>query len=259
MIVENFSLALLSSFLGVLALTLVHLFVHRIRFLAGESGPWICASAGVAIAYVFIDILPLLASQQAKLLATPHTGWLRYLEYHVYLVAMAGFAFHYLIAMNRGMSARAGKAANDTRGKSLTAYVSAASLLIYAFLIGYMIGEKWDHGRQPGLIFAVAMALHFIGLNHLAYEEAPNTYLRWLRYQLAGVTIVGWALGIGTRVSDQVFLLGFSFLAGGIIVVAMSLELPRLRPQPREFAAFLGGMAALSILLLVAEKLRTLG
>lgn len=259
MIVENFSLGLFLSFLGILALTLVHLFVHRFRFLAGESGPWICASAGVAIAYVFIDILPLLASQQAKLLATPHTGWLRYLEYHVYLVAMAGFAFHYLIAMSRGVSGGASQAADQARGKSLTVYFSAGSLLIYAFLVGYMIGEKWDHGGQPGLIFAVAMALHFLGLNHVAYEGAPAAYLRWLRYQLAGVTVLGWVLGIGTRVSDQVFLLAFSFLAGGIIVVAMSVELPRLRPRPRDFAAFLGGMAALTGLLLVAEKLRNLG
>ena len=259
MIVDDFSLGLLFSFLGVLALTLVHLLVHRFRFLSGDSGPWISASAGVAIAYVFVDILPLLASQQAKLLATPHTGWLRYLEHHVYLVAMAGFAFHYLIAMSRGASAGARADVQRDRDGSLTAYTSVASLLIYAFLIGYLIGEKWDHGGQPGLIFAVAMALHFLGLNHLAYEEAPHAYLRWLRYQLAGVTVLGWLLGIGTRVSDQVFLMGFSFLAGGIIVVAMSVELPRLRPQSRDFGAFLAGMAALTSLLLVAEKLRNLG
>lgn len=259
MIVENINLGILLSLMGVMTLVLVHLFVHRFRFLSGESGPWICASAGVAIAYVFIDILPLLASQQAKLLATPHTGWLRYLEHHAYLVAMAGFAFHYLIAMSRGASPGVHPRGERDRASSLTAYTSVASLLIYAFLIGYMIGEKWDHGGQPGLILGIAMSLHFLGLNHLAYEESPNGYLRWFRYQLAGVTALGWVLGIGTRVSDQVFLLCFSFLAGGIIVVAMSVELPRLRPQARDFAAFLGGMAALTSLLLVAEIVRQLG
>jgi hypothetical protein len=251
-IVPDEALALLLSFCGIVAIVFVHLFVHRFRFLQAESGPWISASAGVAIAYVFVDILPLLASQQAKLLATSHTGWLRYLEHHAYLVAMLGFAFHYLVALDLGRGMAAGPVSSWTRR------IGAASFLFYAFLIGYLIGEKWDHGSQPGLIFAVAMALHFVGLDHLAYQDAPALYVRRLRHVLAALTLAGWVLAIGTRVSDQVFLLCFSFLAGGIIVVAMSVELPRLRLRESEFAAFLAGMAILSVLLLLAEKSRGL-
>ena len=69
MIVENATLSILLSFLGMCLLVFVHLFTPWFRFLHTEAGPWISASAGVAIAYVFLDILPLLASQQAKLLA----------------------------------------------------------------------------------------------------------------------------------------------------------------------------------------------
>ncbi|UCG71659.1 MAG: hypothetical protein JSV45_10345 [Chromatiales bacterium] len=258
MIVEDVNLGILLSLLGVVTLSLVHLFVYRFRFLQQEAGPWISASAGVAIAYVFVDVLPLLASQQARLTAEDATGWLRFLKHHAYLVAMAGFAFHYAIALSRDARSNP-DAAGSLIGGALMPKFSLISLLIYAFLIGYLIGEKWDHDGQPGLLFALAMAVHFIGLNHLAYEEAPSIYIRWLRFQLAAVTLIGWLLGILTRVSDAVFFLSFSFLAGGIIVVAMAVELPRIRARTRDFLAFNGGMLGFSGLLLIAEYVRELG
>lgn len=257
MIVENAELGMLISLLGVLILVLVHLFVHRFRVLQQEAGPWISLSAGVAIAYVFVDVLPLLAKQQSKLVSAETEGWLWFLKHHAYLVALAGFAFHYAIALSRG--ADADPASGSRRfilGSRLMARFSLISLLVYSFLIGYLIGEKWDHDSQPGLLFAIAMAVHFVGLNHLAYEEAPKIYKRWLRFQLAATTLIGWVLAISTRVSDVMFFLAFSFLAGGIIVVAMSVELPRIRPNAADFLAFVGGLTGFTVLLLIAEYLR---
>jgi hypothetical protein len=253
MIIENPSLSLVLSFLGMILLVCAHLFTPRFRFIHGQAGPWISASAGVAIAYVFIDILPLLASQQAKLMQTPHTGWLRYLERHAYLVAMAGFIFHYGIALNRrAMLSQRREPAGNVSDFSRSGFTILSSLA-YSLLIAYLLGEKWDHGSEPGIVFAFAMSLHFVGLNYLSYEDDPVLYRRWLRYELAIATVIGWSLGIFTVVSDQVFLLAFSFLGGGIIVVAMAVELPRIRPSPIDFLAFLGGALAFSGLLLVAE------
>jgi len=253
MIIENPSLSLALSFLGMIVLVGVHMFTPRFLFLQGQAGPWISASAGVAIAYVFIDILPLLASQQAKLMQTPHTGWLRYLEHHAYMVAMAGFVFHYGIALNRrAMLGRSPERVGESSDFSRSGFTIVSSLA-YSFLIAYLLGEKWDHGSEPGIIFALAMSLHFVGLNYLSYEDDPVLYRRWLRYELAIATVAGWLLGIFTAVSDQVFLLAFSFLAGGIIVVAMAVELPRIQPSRIDFLAFLGAALSFSGLLLVAH------
>ncbi|MGI9331520.1 MAG: hypothetical protein ACR2QB_12490, partial [Gammaproteobacteria bacterium] len=238
---------------GMILLVGVHIFTPRFRFLRGQAGPWISASAGVAIAYVFIDILPLLASQQAKLMETPHTGWLRYLERHAYMVAMAGFVFYYGIALNRrAMLSRNSESAGESPSFFRSGFTVISSLA-YSFLIAYLLGEKWDHGSEPGIIFALAMSLHFVGLNYLSYEDDPVFYRRWLRYELVIATVAGWLLGIFTAVSDQVFLLAFSFLAGGIIVVAMAVELPRIQPSRIDFLAFVGGAVAFSGLLLTAH------
>lgn len=257
MIVENASLGILISLLGLLLLVLVHLFVHRIRVLQQEAGPWISLSAGVAIAYVFVDVLPLLAKQQSVLMTGDTAGWLRFLKHHAYLVALAGFAFHYGIALSRVVD-HGPDTASGFIGSGIASRFSLISFLIYSFLIGYLIGEKWDHGKDPGLLFAIAMAVHFVGLSHLAYEQAPGAYTRWLRFQLALSTLLGWVLAVTTRVSDLIFFLAFSFLAGGIIVVAMSVELPRIRPNMRDFLAFVIGLTSFAGLLLVAEYVREL-
>lgn len=256
MIVENASLGMLISLLGVLVLVFVHLFVYRFRVLQQEAGPWISLSAGVAIAYVFVDVLPLLAKQQSTLMSGDTQGWLRFLKHHAYLVALAGFAFHYAIALSRDTDAGPTRGGEGFIGGRVMSWLSLISLLIYSFLIGYLIGEKYDHDSQPGLLFAIAMSVHFVGLNHLAYEQAPGFYRRWLRFQLAAATLIGWVLAIATRVSDVIFFLAFSFLAGGIIVVAMSVELPRIRPKNKDFLAFVAGLAGFAALLLVAEYFR---
>jgi hypothetical protein len=257
-IVENPTLGLALSFVGILVLVFVHLYVDRFRSLHEKAGIWISASAGVAIAYVFVDVLPLLAKQQSLLMDAETSGWLQFLKHHAYLVAMMGFAFHYAIALSTAGGARGGEAGDGLIESRLALRFSLISLLIYAFLIGYLIGEKWDHDYQPGLVFAMAMAIHFIGLNHIAYERAPSPYVGWLRFELAIVTVVGWLLAILTRVSDLIFFLLFSFLAGGIIVVAMSMELPRIRANSRDFFAFNAGLIGFAGLLLVAEYLRDL-
>lgn len=259
MIVDNAGLGIALSLLGVLVLIAVHLLVPRMGFLRQEAGPWISASAGVAIAYVFVDVMPLLAKQQSTLLAGDTAGWVRFFEHHAYLVAMAGFAFHYSIALRRTGPTDGPGGEQDLVGGKMASRFSLISLLIYAFLIGYLVGEKWDHDFEPGLIFALAMAVHFVGLNHIAYEEAPSYYTQWLRFELAAVTLTGWLLAILTQVSDVIFFLVFSFLAGGIIVVAMSVELPRIRANTQDFLAFNAGLIGFSALLLGAEYLQKAG
>ncbi|MCZ6765831.1 MAG: hypothetical protein O7D32_02750, partial [bacterium] len=55
---------------------------------------WIPSSAGVAIAYVFMDIFPHLAKSREKLENVVDSGIYGFLAHNVYLVALAGFAFY---------------------------------------------------------------------------------------------------------------------------------------------------------------------
>ena len=51
------------SFAGASLIALVHLFGHRLRFLHTPQSSWLDFLAGVALGYVFVDILPHLAGK----------------------------------------------------------------------------------------------------------------------------------------------------------------------------------------------------
>lgn len=55
------------SLIGATFVALVHLLVPRFRLMRKPDNPWVPASAGVAIAYVFMDIFPHLAKSREKL------------------------------------------------------------------------------------------------------------------------------------------------------------------------------------------------
>ena len=57
------------SFVGATMIALVHLLTPHFRFMHQPGNRWVPASAGIALAYVFMDIFPHLAKMQSKLSA----------------------------------------------------------------------------------------------------------------------------------------------------------------------------------------------
>jgi hypothetical protein len=70
------------AFLGASLVALVHLFIARIRVLDRDGAIWLDVLAGVALGYVFVDLMPHLAGMQEKLLEAGDEGLLGFLEHH---------------------------------------------------------------------------------------------------------------------------------------------------------------------------------
>jgi hypothetical protein len=244
------------SFLGATLIAGVHLFVHRLRFLDRPQSIWLDVLAGVALGYVFVDILPHLAGMQQKLLGATEAGLLGFLEHHAYLVAMAGFLFYLAIAVS-GERARARRPPEDfaTFDRPIPVGFGAASMAAYAFLIGYMLAEQCTHAAGSGFGLALAMAAHFVGLDHFYRHMYPRLYDAGLRYGLAAALYGGWGLGVLGELSDETFALLFAFLAGGITVISAMFELPRVRSW-RPYVGFCAGAVGFSALVLTLEGLK---
>ena len=103
--------------------------------------------------------------------------------------------------------------------------------------------------------FAIAMAAHLAGLAHFYRHFYPRFYDATMRYVLAATVCVGWALGVFMELSDLIYALWFSFLAGGIMIVTAIFELPRVRTW-RPYAGFCVGAVGFSALLLLVEALK---
>ena len=241
------------SIIGLAIIALVPLAVPRLRFLDQPGGISLDVLAGVALGYVFVDILPHLAGFQAKLLELTHDGALGFLEHHAYLMAMAGVLFYLAISLSTEQARSRGEARESSFMQlPIATQVGALSLAAYAFLVGYMLSEQLTHGVESSFAFAIAMAAHFAGLAHFYRHLYPRFYDVIMRYALAATVCAGWALGVLIELSDLVYSLWFSFLAGGVMIVTMMFELPRVRTW-RPYAGFCIGAVGFSALLLLVD------
>jgi hypothetical protein len=245
------------SFVGATLIFLVQLFVQRLRFLDRPQSIWPDFFSGIGLGYVFVEILPHLASKQQALFEATDTGLLGFLEHHAYLMAMAGFLLYLAIVLS-GERARSQRATEKSTISELpvAAGFGAASTAAYAFLIGYMLAEQCTHGAGSGFAFALAMAAHFVGLDHFYRRLYPRLYDAGLRYLLGGALYAGWVFGAVGELSDPVYALLFTFLAGGIMIITAVFELPRVRSW-RQYAGFCAGAIAFSSLIVVVEGLKS--
>jgi len=232
---------------------LVHLRVHRLRFIAHASAPWIAASAGVAVSYVFVNLLPKLASGHGVLAATQPSGWMRYIVGHSYVLALVGFITFYaaLLARRRFTAALAETEIGFWEAPAAIKLIAIA-LPVYNFLIGDLIGVYAMQRGAQALLFGLVMAIHFIGLDHLFRTEFTRIYDETLRGLCILALFAGLFTALALPVQPEVLALGSSFLAGGIILVTTVSELPHVRTR-REFRAFMAGAVIVTALLLVVE------
>ncbi len=240
------------SLAGVALVMLVHLLATRMHFL--EREPWRSLAPGVALSYVFLDILPHLSKKQQALESVAGAGLAGFLQHHVYLLALVGFTLFLGLAKVGSESGRQEALSEEERQDRWVLYLRILPLTIYGALIGYLIGEQPDHRYEPVIIFALAMAIHMAGVDHAVQKSIPRLYDRSIRYLLAGAVLAGWLLGGVTRVSDLVFAMTFSLVAGAILIVAFVYELPTVNGG-KSFLYFTAGIVGFSVLLLLYEAL----
>ena len=236
-----------ASFLGMLIIVAAHLVVGRLRDVPTFL---LDASAGIAIAYAFVDVFPHLASFQAKISYLLAGNLFGYFAHHTYIVALFGFSVY--LGVRVAMPELRDERTSPRASKALL--FMFASFCLYNFLIGYMLAEQATHRAEPSLLFALAMAAHFVGLDHDQQQTRPEAFDRF-RYAYIASLATGWVAGVFTEISDAAFALWFAYLAGGIISAGVASEMPRIRSMP-SFAAFCVGALVFTVLILAVESYR---
>lgn len=241
------------SFVGATLIALVHLLVPKFRFLHNQNKQWIPASTGVALAYVFMEIFPHLSKAQEKLTETAENTLYGLLAHNIYFVGLAGFSIYLGVILSVRAFRKGGTAAEITfKSAPAAVKVEWVSLVAYNFLIGYLLSEQITHRPEPVLLSGLAMAIHFIGVDYLVHNHFPKLYGGPLRLGLAIGVYTGWITGIVSEIADGTLSLWYSFLAGGIIVIATVNELPQIRSF-KQYGAFLTGMGVFATLMLAAD------
>lgn len=243
-------LILLSGLLAV-GLALVHLLANQLRFL--QSVPrnrWLSFGSGVSVAYVFVHVLPDLSEAQETVLKSLDTELLGFLEHHVYLVALLGLAVFYGLERAANLSRQQNrKTSNEDITSPEFFWLHIASFAGYNALIGYLLVHREVPGLIGLLLFAIAMALHFVVNDYGLREHHKKMYDHTGRWILAAAIIAGWAIGSGTKLSQAMVAVLFAFLAGSVVLNVLKEELPEDRDS--QFWAFALGAGSYAALLLM--------
>lgn len=242
------------SILGLLLIASTHLFVNRLTSIKRYERVILDSSAGIAVAYAFVDVFPHLAKAQARLPAFFDTGPYAYLAHHAYLVALLGFVVYLGVRTSLDESRDPGI---DPAEEPITIQLATmvAFMLFYNFIVGYMLAEQPTHRYEPALVFAMAMTAHFIGMNHEHRSNHPFLYDERFRYVYIAALVAGYVAGILLEMSDATFGLWFAFLAGGIVSTGLATELPRIQTT-RSFVTFCGGAMVFTAAILIVEAFR---
>jgi hypothetical protein len=96
---------------------------------------------------------------------------------------------------------------------------------IYSVQLGYLLASY----RQPDLathvLSAAILGPHLMGIDHHIAQRHPIAFSAVLRWVFAACCIAGWAIGAFTERLQYAVMLSNTFVAGGIIVIALREEL----------------------------------
>lgn len=242
-------------------LAAVHLLAGKLRALEViPRSRWLSAGGGISVAYIFVHVLPELADGQKSIArATEGAGHpVRFLEHHVYLVALLGLCVFYGLELlaRRSSAAKspderaAGRRDEDEAGITRPGifWVHIVSFALYNGLIGYLLLHREEPGSGGLATFAAAMAMHFLVNDHGLRHHYKGRYDRYGRWILSCMVVAGWGLGAVTRIGEAAIAVFFALLAGGVIFNALKEELPEDRRS--RFGVFALGAAGYAALLL---------
>lgn len=225
-------------------------------------------AGGMAVAYVFVHLLPELAAGQAELRralgevspahATTRGGILDALAgEHVYVLALAGLvAFYGLerLALSRvsGATHSSGADVSSDEGQlpGGVFWIHLLAFAVYNMLIGYLLLHRPGEGGGSLAMFTVAMALHFLVAGAALNRHYRRRYHERGRWVLAAAVLLGALMGAVVNVGQRFLILGIAFLAGGIILNVLKEEMPSDRGG--RFWAFAAGATMYALVAVLA-------
>ena len=201
------------------------------------------------MAYVFVRALPEMSEAQDVFTRVTFDRGLPFPELRVYTAALIGFLFFYSLEHMVSRSGETGRLQGEPAAR-LTYRLQLGGFAAYGGLVGYLM----VHQRSlPTLLYLIAMALHFLAVNHSFEREYGSSYDRSGRWLLTAAILAGGSAGIFTSMSEDLLATLLGLNSGGVIINSMIMELPT--EKEGRFWPFCLGAIAYSLLLLLIWRI----
>jgi hypothetical protein len=234
------------SFCGILLLSSAFVAAHYChRFTVKMKRRWQALSAGVAMAYVFVNVMPEL-EEHRPIVANSVSWTLLDAEKRIYLWALTGFiAFaglsrlRFVVSVNGDRSDRGG----------ILYWGAMTGWGIYMMLIGYLLLHREDATMLSLWLFVSAMGLHILMMDNQLVERFEGVYEPWGRRFLVACLLIGWAMGSVDALPDSLTSRLFAFVVGGVVITSAHEELSF--EEGGRFGWFVAGAGAYATLLML--------
>ena len=193
------------------------------NLLPGDGRAFVSFAGGVAVAYVFLHMLPDLVEYNKPIGRYLMTNqWLTpFTELLIYIVALFGFLVYY------GFDLLAERYKDEGHKDGMVYGLHLTMFCLYNFLITYTMSLRALSSLTATVLFTIAMALHFV------LTDRKFTRFYKVRFNHAGRFILICALFIGWLCSVifdpvNVLVAAFmvAFLAGSVLLNVFREELP---------------------------------
>jgi hypothetical protein len=186
--------------------------------LPGKGRSFVSFAGGVAVAYVFLHMLPDLVEYNQPIgRFLVRRQWLTpFTELLIYIVALFGFLIYY------GLDCIA-----EQQDDSLVYGLHLAMFCLYNFLITYTMSLRALSSLTATILFTFAMALHFVLTDRKFSRFYPIKFSHAGRFILMSALGVGWlcsAIFDPVNVIVAAFML--AFLSGSVLLNVFREELP---------------------------------
>jgi hypothetical protein len=202
----------------------------------------------VAVAYVFIHLLPQLERAGKTFVEITVNQGLPLPEYRVYVAALVGFVLFYGLEHMVHWSRHSGRREKQGYGVCDPIFIlHISSFALYAGLISYLMVRGIDERAVPVLIYGIAMGLHFLSIDYSLRHEHGRLHDKFGKWILAGAAMAGWACGILTEFPKPMVITMLGLVSGGVVMNSMIVELPG--EKDGKFLPFCAGAATYTVLL----------
>jgi hypothetical protein len=218
--------------------------IHPVKTLIRDRRTVISFAAGMTAAYVFVHLLPELHGARQTFTESASIE-LRYEGMSIYFLSLLGFLLFYGLDH---LQSKLGEAAQGEAGERRAFRLHIGGFAAYVTLMAYLLVHNLEGEPIQKVMYAVAIAVHFLGIDHALREEHGAQYDGVGRFVLAGACILGWGLGLAVDLPVPVLAMMVAFISGSIIMNSLITELPS--EKDGRFVPFLIGGLLYGLILL---------
>jgi hypothetical protein len=238
--------------LAAIAFACVFLFGRRLQVTRkGWRRASVSAGAGAAVAYVFVHLIPDLEEADRAFVQATVSRELWLPESHVYLAALAGFTVFYGLEHMVAWSRRTAQPkAGPANGDNPVFLLHIGGFAAYTAMVSYLMVRGIGLAQASIALYAVAMGLHFLSVDHSLLREHAARYILPGRHILAAAVLAGWVCGVLVEIPRPIACTLMGLVSGGVIMNSMINELPH--EKEGKFWPFVLGAVAYAAIVLLA-------